>query len=279
MNKFQKIKCLFHTNLIKTLYVNLKLLPLKQALRFPVLLYGDVYLELGDDAKIVFGNGGGHFASVKIGNTASVMFGSNVQMRSTILIWKGTIIFNGLHHFIGNGSQIYVEQCAQLILGEYVNLTANVKIGCQKEIIIGNRTGISWECQIFDSNFHYMVDDYGCVKHKEGAIHIGQNCWIGNRVTIEKGTCLSDNMIVASNSIVCNDFSQYPNCIIGGIPAKLLKYGYARIKNYGLQEELDKFYADNPTITQVKVNRDECFKYNSKDNFHIVPLQKSIDKL
>lgn len=52
-------------------------------------------------------------------------------------------------------------------------------------------------------------------------IKIGENCWIGSKVTILDGVEIGDGCIIAAGSIVTKSFPK--NSIIGGVPAKILK--------------------------------------------------------
>ncbi|MCV5296683.1 acyltransferase, partial [Escherichia coli] len=49
----------------------------------------------------------------------------------------------------------------------------------------------------------------------------GENCWLGDNVKILSGVVLGSNVVVGANSVVTRSFPA--NCIIGGIPAKLIK--------------------------------------------------------
>jgi len=113
--------------------------------------------------------------------------------------------------------------------------------------MIGLNTRLSWECQVFDSNFHYLVDNNGYTTKCLGEVIIGENVWIGNKVTINKGTVLPNKTIVGSGSFVNKDFSQYgEGCIVAGMPAKFIKSGYRRLFNYDKQTEVDEFFKNNP---------------------------------
>ena len=61
-------------------------------------------------------------------------------------------------------------------------------------------------------------------------IIIGNNCWIGNRTTINPGTIIPDFTIVTSNSLVNKDYSDIdPYTLIGGLPCKVIKSGIVRV--------------------------------------------------
>ena len=54
-----------------------------------------------------------------------------------------------------------------------------------------------------------------------GAVFIGKNVWIGDKVTILPGTTIGDGAIVAANSVVSKDIPAYS--VAAGNPAKILK--------------------------------------------------------
>ncbi len=53
-------------------------------------------------------------------------------------------------------------------------------------------------------------------------IDIGDNCWLGNNITILPGVELGEHTVVAAGSVVTKSFPE-GNQIIGGIPAKVIK--------------------------------------------------------
>ena len=137
---------------------------------------------------------------------------------------------NGISE-IGLGTYLYVGQKGSLTLGDKVRIGACSKLYCEKEITIGNEVGISWESQIFDTNFHFMENiENKQILEKDTPIKIGSYNWFGNRVNIMKGTQTPDHCIIASNSL-CN--KDYTNCppysLIAGSPAKFIKQGVRRL--------------------------------------------------
>lgn len=55
----------------------------------------------------------------------------------------------------------------------------------------------------------------------KGVIIIGNNVWIGDKVTILGGVTIGDNVIIGANSVVTHDIPS--NCIAAGIPSKVIK--------------------------------------------------------
>ena len=148
-----------------------------------------------------------------------------------------------------NGVTIVVSENALLEIGDVVSLGGSAKIRCCNHIKIGDGTGIVEECQVFDSNFHHMMDtETNEIYPANGVIEIGNLCWIGNRTTISKGTILPNYTIVASNSLVNKSFSKYGGTypIIGGTPATLISKGKVRIYNIEEEAILFKSLRDSP---------------------------------
>lgn len=53
-------------------------------------------------------------------------------------------------------------------------------------------------------------------------VSIGRNCWIGMNAVIMPGVILGDKTIVGAGSVVTHSFKE-GNCIIAGVPAKIIK--------------------------------------------------------
>lgn len=56
------------------------------------------------------------------------------------------------------------------------------------------------------------------------APRIGNDVWIGNSVTLYSGVTIGDGAVVAGNSVVTKDVPPY--AIVGGNPAKVIKYRF-----------------------------------------------------
>lgn len=65
-------------------------------------------------------------------------------------------------------------------------------------------------------------------------VEIGHDVWIGARAIILDGVTIGHGSIVAANSVVTKDVAPY--AIVGGVPAKLIKY---RFSNEKIEKLLD----------------------------------------
>lgn len=225
------------TNLVKTIYLNFKMLPFKQAIKLPIFIYGKiVFRSLSGQ---IFINSAVFPGMIKIGKRDYY-----VETAVPKCIWtiNGTINFSGPINFL-QGSYVLVSNNATLNFGTKQTFCgSNIKIICFEQITFGNKCEITWDCQLMDTSFHYMEDlSSEEIKSITKPILIGNNVWIGNRTTITKGAVIPDNTIVASNSLVNKDFSNMgENCLIAGAPAKLKQQNIRRIYDNQKQKELDK---------------------------------------
>lgn len=212
-------------NWIAILYFNFRKLPFKQAIKLPFDFYHKVRFE-NIQGNIIIKNGNIHRAMIKIGGRGSEMF----PHLPAIIDIKGTLVFNGTTE-IGNGCLLRVENNGKLTFGNRVRIGANSKIICEDKITFGNEIGISWESQVFDTNFHYTKDiNSGNIFPKTAPIVIGSYNWFGNRVNIMKGTITPNNTIAASNSLLNKDYTYIPAySVLAGTPAKLVKSGIKRM--------------------------------------------------
>lgn len=224
---YNLIKIIFKHNWPAIIYINFKMLPFSQAIKFPIDVYHRVRFE-HLEGTISIDSDDISIGMIKIGAQGSEMFAS---LPCIIDIQKGSSVrFEG-QATLGSGSLLRVEQGGQFIMGHKCRIGARCKIFCTKKITLGSEIGISWESQVFDTNFHYMQDtSTRKVIEPNGEISVGSNCWIGNRVNIMRGTVIPDNTIVASNSLVNKNWSKIePYSMLAGAPAKVVKNNIRRL--------------------------------------------------
>lgn len=79
-------------------------------------------------------------------------------------------------------------------------IDSNIKIICRDNILIGDCVEITWECQIYDTSFHYVQKEGKEVQPLTKEIIINDFVWIGNRTTISKGAVIPSYSIIAAES-------------------------------------------------------------------------------
>jgi len=202
------------------------MLPFSQAIKLPVVLTRNVqFYNLS--GKVILNSNKIKPYMVRFG-----FFGEDTmhwKSEKTLLKIEGTLILEDKIQF-ANGIIIRVEKGAVLTIENNISISNCTKIICYKNILIKKNSRIAWECQIIDTSFHYIrnrIDKtYGSLN---APIIIGANNWIGNRVTIMKGSETPDFCIVASGSLV-NKKLDVPNySLVAGTPVRLIKEDVYRV--------------------------------------------------
>lgn len=111
-----------------------------------------------------------------------------------------------------------------LTVGSNVGLGTHGFYGCAGGIEIGDDTifGNYVSLHSENHNFSDINEKIRLQGVNRKGIKIGNNCWIGAKVTILDGAIIEDGCIIAAGSVVTEGIYS-ENCIYGGIPAKLLK--------------------------------------------------------
>lgn len=234
-----RIKAFFRIGLIKTIIVNFRLLPFKQAIKLPIVVMRSTVLE-SLSGKVIL-EVPASFGLIKVGTFNTDFYSWNGD--KCLLNINGTIHFNGDVQ-LGVGMKICVDENALLEIGGNACIGPNTKIICRKHIQLGDNIRLAWDGQVFDTNFHYIknIED-GSVSCREKEVIIGKNNWFGNRCTIMPGTKTNDYFIAASNSLCNKDYTEtVPSySLVAGSPAKLLKKNVVRVMDKEEREINEEF--------------------------------------
>jgi len=162
----------------------------------------------------------------------------------------------GKHSTIASPCSLQGEGQKKIVIGDYTSIQGHSVLGCWERygeqqftpsIIIGNHCSIGEYNHITACNkvtigdglltgrFVYIGDNaHGGLSWEEssvppinrqlrskGEVKIGNNVWIGDKATILAGVTIGDNVIVAANAVVTKSVAS--NCVVAGIPAKVIK--------------------------------------------------------
>lgn len=254
---FTKLKNQLKVNWIKTIIFNFKMLPFRQALYLPIMLYGRIDIN-GCNGKIILNAEKVHHGMAFIGCTV-FHFGKWGECSNlTMLTICGTLHL-GEKSRIQNGCTVYVAENAHLELEDFATIGPNNEVYCTKHIYFGPYFLSSWNCQFFDTNCHYYIENKTIVHRLNKEVVIGQNCWIGNNTTIAKGARLGDFCIVASKSLVNKDYSNIVGGLFAGSPAKLCKENVCRIVNLQQEKRLHHYFDTHDDDTYSLSSWDNSF--------------------
>ena len=111
-------------------------------------------------------------------------------------------------------------------IGSKLSIHENSTIAARGGISIGSDVSIGSNCIISSSNHNFKspsipIKNQGISLQK---VSIGNNVWIGARVTILAGVKIGDNCIIGAGSVVTRNINN--NSIAVGSPAKKIKSLY-----------------------------------------------------
>ncbi len=143
-----------------------------------------------------------------LGKRKAVEFGNNVRIGAFSRIITSTS-FNKIGFTIKIGHNVGIGEFA------YLGGGGGLEIG--NDCIIGQY----FSCHPENHNFQDTEQLIRLQGVTRKGIKIGNNCWIGAKVTILDGVTIGDNCVLAAGAVVTK--SMPTNTVIGGVPAKAIK--------------------------------------------------------
>ncbi len=131
------------------------------------------------------------------------------------LIFHGKIRIDAHAEIISKGHLVFGDKC---VINPYSRIIAFNKI------VLGNRVIIARFVSILDHDHKFSLDESGELNiegYNTAPIIIGNNVWIGDKVSIMKGVVIGDNVIIGANSVVARDIPS--NTVAAGIPCRVIK--------------------------------------------------------
>lgn len=125
-------------------------------------------------------------------------------------------------HMIGRivRCDISTHHGGKLIIGERVFINYGSSISAHALVQIGNGCAIGQYALMMDCDFHTpgLTDEgHGTPK----PIVLGDNVWLGARVTVLKGVTIGSGTVVAAGSVVTSSLPE--KVIAGGVPARVIR--------------------------------------------------------
>lgn len=157
-----------------------------------------------------------------------------------VTIERGCVLRGGKYISIDSGTTIgkdsiiscYDKHRGQsytphLSIGKDCHIGHYMHISCAFDITIGDNLLTGRRCYISDNEHgkfelkHLMTPPIERPLYSKGPIVIGNNVWIGERVTVLSGVHIGDGVIVAANAVVTHDVPPYS--LVAGVPARIIK--------------------------------------------------------
>ena len=174
--------------------------------------------------------------SLFLKKNVSLYYLRNMKIGKMVLIEKGSII-SAMHPgslCIGDSvkisaySTIHVSKNLQDItghikIGNEVGIGEFANLGGAGGLEIGHNCiiGAYFSCHPENHNFenHDKLIKHQGVSRK--GIVIGDNCWIGAKVTILDGVRIGNSCVIAAGAVVKGEFPDH--CVIAGVPARVIR--------------------------------------------------------
>ena len=151
------------------------------------------------------------------------------------LLAPGAVINRPGNIAVGNGSSILrncvlevcrLDGCIEIgdgvSLGEYIHITAAGKISIGNHVLTGRFVLITDNSHgSCETREELMVPPLERPVAARGDVVIGNNVWIGDKVSILPGVHIGDGCVIGANSVVTKDIPAY--CIAVGNPCRIVK--------------------------------------------------------
>jgi acetyltransferase-like isoleucine patch superfamily enzyme len=207
----------------RSIYVNLRTLPFKQAIKCPIYIGNNVRFDASlhkgmfriKSDKIYRG-------MVAIGwGEGSYHYGDSRP--SHLRITKGAqLVFKG-SCLIKRGVHIDCLRGGILEFGNKVSFNANCTLSSNTRVVFEDNVLAGWNVTVIDWDGHQLFDkesnDY---LNPPQPIIIGKGCWLCADATIMGGVSLINDVIVPFRSLVTKSCDK-PYTIFGGLPNRIIK--------------------------------------------------------
>lgn len=219
-----RIKNILNINWFATLKLNLKVVPLKELFKCPILVYRGFSIN-EFKGEIIF-NAPIQFGILVFGQPYEIFTRSGCKGEAVI---NGQLIINGRVQF-GIDTKLYIKQNGILSLGHINSFAARTEVICFKKIVLEDWIQFGNDCLICDTNFHNLKDiSTNEILPMNKEILIRSHNFIGARTTIKGNTITPENCLVATNSLLNKNYTSLgEHILIGGIPAWKIKDNISR---------------------------------------------------
>ncbi|MDQ8953468.1 CatB-related O-acetyltransferase [Acinetobacter rudis] len=174
------------------------------------------------DKNIFFKTHGGHRHS----NTEQIYFDDGCQIEPYTAFLYGSNIYS-----MGSFSYSWSSLPTDTIVGRYCSIAKNVSV-------IGVRHPYEWvttSSSTYDKYFiifkKFIQDNNQNTRHfklpnpsRNHGLIIGNDVWIGAGAVLKRDLIIGDGAVIAANSVITKDVPPY--AIVGGNPAKVIKYRF-----------------------------------------------------
>ena len=145
-----------------------------------------------------------------------------------------TMILGGSHNRIHIGKYCHLTGACfvteddgnRISIGTHTYICGDTELAAMEgtEIRIGEECLFSGGIRLRTGDSHSLLDGSGRRINPSRDISIGNHVWVGTQVTCLKGVTVAENCVAAATATLSGHYDQ-PGCVLGGVPARVVKTG------------------------------------------------------
>ena len=200
------------------------------------------------------------FKNVKVHRSAFIC--RNSRVKENVKLGKGTEIYNSS---IGKHTYIVNARVSNAEIGAFSSIGSGVKIGglgihplysiSTSPVFYSLRKQTGATFQKKDLNFEEIKK-----------VTIGNDVWIGVNAIVLDGVKVGDGVVIAAGAVITEDIPQY--AIVGGVPAKLIKYRHEEnLRDLLIKSEWWTWQDDRLELIAQRFNSENPLTYEEFFNF------------